>query len=74
MILPPNRAINFRGTTRGFWLKVNRIILGSFLRECSFDRVTHRWNMTLGCASYGPTNWQKWLLGEKEGLEHIKFA
>jgi len=22
----------------------------------------------------GSTTWQEWLLGEKEGLEHIKFA
>lgn len=28
----------------------------------------------LGCMSYGSTAWQEWLLGEKEGLEHIKFA
>lgn len=28
----------------------------------------------LGCMTYGSTKWQGWLLGEKEGLEHIKFA
>jgi len=28
----------------------------------------------LGCMSYGSTEWQGWVLGEKEGLEHIKFA
>lgn len=28
----------------------------------------------LGCMSYGSNAWQEWLLGEKEGLEHIKFA
>ncbi|KAF9793045.1 Aldo/keto reductase [Thelephora terrestris] len=28
----------------------------------------------LGCMSYGSTKWQGWLLGEKEGMEHIKFA
>jgi hypothetical protein len=24
--------------------------------------------------SYGSSEWQDWVLGEKEGLEHIKFA
>jgi len=28
----------------------------------------------LGCMTYGSTTWQEWMLGEKEGLEHIKFA
>jgi len=28
----------------------------------------------LGCMSYGDTEWQEWVLGEKEGLEHIKYA
>jgi len=28
----------------------------------------------LGCMSYGDSGWQEWVLGEKEGIEHIKFA
>jgi len=28
----------------------------------------------LGCMSYGDSKWQEWVLGEKEGIEHIKFA
>ncbi|KAF9653315.1 Aldo/keto reductase [Thelephora ganbajun] len=28
----------------------------------------------LGCMSYGSPEWQDWVLGEKEGFEHIKFA
>ncbi|OJT08542.1 Versiconal hemiacetal acetate reductase [Trametes pubescens] len=28
----------------------------------------------LGCMSYGHTGWQSWVLGEKEGIEHVKFA
>jgi len=28
----------------------------------------------LGTMSYGSTNWQKWLLGEEEGIKHIKAA
>ncbi|KAH9890410.1 Aldo/keto reductase [Cubamyces lactineus] len=28
----------------------------------------------LGCMSYGDPGWQQWVLGEEEGLKHIKFA
>ncbi|KAG8882414.1 hypothetical protein FRB98_003720 [Tulasnella sp. 332] len=28
----------------------------------------------LGCMSYGSSNWQNWVLDEKEGIEHIKLA
>ncbi|KAK8858947.1 hypothetical protein IAR55_003178 [Kwoniella newhampshirensis] len=28
----------------------------------------------LGCMSYGDPDWQDWVLPEKEGIEHIKFA
>lgn len=28
----------------------------------------------LGCMSYGNPEWQKWVLGEEEGIEQIKFA
>ncbi len=28
----------------------------------------------LGCMSYGDSNWEKWVLGEEEGMKHIKFA
>jgi len=24
--------------------------------------------------SYGDSRWQEWILGEKDGIEHIKFA
>lgn len=30
--------------------------------------------IVLGCMSYGDSNWQEWVLGEKEGIEQIKFA
>lgn len=28
----------------------------------------------LGCMSYGSPDWQEWVLGEEEGIQHIKFA
>jgi len=28
----------------------------------------------LGCMSYGSPEWQDWVLGEEEGIKHIKFA
>ena len=28
----------------------------------------------LGCMSYGDPGWQDWVLGEEEGLKHIKYA
>lgn len=28
----------------------------------------------LGCMSYGTPDWAPWVLGEKEGIEHIKYA
>ncbi|RDX41300.1 Aldo/keto reductase [Lentinus brumalis] len=28
----------------------------------------------LGCMSYGDPNWEKWVLGEEEGMKHINFA
>ncbi|WVQ82243.1 hypothetical protein IAT38_004371 [Cryptococcus sp. DSM 104549] len=28
----------------------------------------------LGCMSYGDPEWQDWVLGEKDGIEHIKYA
>ena len=28
----------------------------------------------LGCMSYGTPEWQKWVLGEEEGIAQIKFA
>jgi aryl-alcohol dehydrogenase-like predicted oxidoreductase len=28
----------------------------------------------LGCMSYGTPEWQGWVLGEEEGLKHIKAA
>ena len=28
----------------------------------------------LGMMSYGDPSWQKWVLGEKEAIEHVKFA
>ena len=31
-------------------------------------------NLLLGCMSYGSPEWQDWVLGEKQALEHIKFA
>ncbi|KAG8943124.1 hypothetical protein FRC04_003204 [Tulasnella sp. 424] len=30
--------------------------------------------LILGCMSYGSPDWQSWVLGEEEGLEHIKAA
>jgi hypothetical protein len=30
--------------------------------------------MILGCMSYGTPEWQKWVLGEEEGIAQIKFA
>ncbi|KAG8909641.1 hypothetical protein FRC00_009744 [Tulasnella sp. 408] len=30
--------------------------------------------LILGCMSYGSPNWQGWVLGEEEGLKHIKAA
>ena len=30
--------------------------------------------LILGCMTYGSKDWQPWLLGEKEGIEHIKAA
>ena len=28
----------------------------------------------LGMMSYGESRWQQWVLGEKEAIEHVKFA
>ena len=28
----------------------------------------------LGCMSYGTPEWQDWVLGEEDGIKHIKFA
>ena len=28
----------------------------------------------LGMMSYGDSRWQQWILGEKEAIEHVKFA
>ena len=28
----------------------------------------------LGMMSYGDRRWQQWVLGEKEAIEHVKFA
>jgi len=28
----------------------------------------------LGCMSYGSSKWQRWVLEEKEAIEHIKYA
>ena len=28
----------------------------------------------LGCMSYGSPEWEPWVLGEEEGLKHIKAA
>jgi hypothetical protein len=28
--------------------------------------------LILGCMTYGNKEWRPWLLGEKEGIEHIK--
>ena len=28
----------------------------------------------LGMMSYGDPHWQEWILGEKEAIEHVKFA
>lgn len=28
----------------------------------------------LGCMSYGDPAWQNWVLGEEEGIKHIKYA
>lgn len=28
----------------------------------------------LGCMSYGTPEWQPWVLGEEESIEHIKAA
>ncbi|KAI0047529.1 Aldo/keto reductase [Auriscalpium vulgare] len=30
--------------------------------------------IVLGCMSYGTPDWEKWVLGEEEGISHIKFA
>ncbi|KAI0304260.1 Aldo/keto reductase [Multifurca ochricompacta] len=30
--------------------------------------------LILGCMSYGSPEWQKWILGEEEGIEQIKYA
>ncbi|VDC06589.1 unnamed protein product [Peniophora sp. CBMAI 1063] len=30
--------------------------------------------IVLGCMSYGSSEWQGWVLGEEESLEHIKYA
>ncbi|KAG8943121.1 hypothetical protein FRC04_003201 [Tulasnella sp. 424] len=30
--------------------------------------------LILGCMSYGSPEWQSWVLGEEEGIEHIKTA
>ena len=45
-----------------------------FLVESLLNRGTYRRDAALGCMSYGSSKWQEWLLGEKDGLEHIKFA
>ena len=57
-------------------LKVSRIILGSFSHfgDHFLGRSTYRRGTSLGCMSYGSAKWEEWILGEKEGLEHIKFA
>ncbi|WVN90348.1 uncharacterized protein L203_105584 [Cryptococcus depauperatus CBS 7841] len=31
-------------------------------------------SIILGCLSYGDPVWSEWILGEKEGIEHIKYA
>lgn len=28
----------------------------------------------LGCMSYGSPEWMEWVLGEEEGIKHIKYA
>ena len=28
----------------------------------------------LGTMQYGSTGWQKWVIGEEEAIEHIKYA
>ncbi|KAJ1308428.1 hypothetical protein OPQ81_004133 [Rhizoctonia solani] len=30
--------------------------------------------ITLGTMSYGSPEWQRWVLGEEEGIKHIKLA
>ncbi|KAI0321428.1 aryl-alcohol dehydrogenase [Amylostereum chailletii] len=30
--------------------------------------------IVLGCMSYGNPNWQPWVLGEEEAIQHIKYA
>ena len=30
--------------------------------------------LSSGTMSYGDPEWAGWLLGEKEGIEHVKFA
>jgi aryl-alcohol dehydrogenase-like predicted oxidoreductase len=30
--------------------------------------------IVLGCMTYGSPEWQGWVLGEEEGLQHIKAA
>ena len=32
------------------------------------------YQIILGVASYGSSDWQGWVLGEEAGLEHIKYA
>jgi hypothetical protein len=67
----------FYSATWELWAESQPNYLGFVLMfpgESLLDRGTYRCDTVLGCMSYGSTKWQEWLLGEKDGLEHIKFA
>ena len=71
------QSLLFYSTTRELWAESQPNHLGFVvvpLDECSICRGAHRRDTALGCMSYGSSKWQEWILGEKEGMEHIKFA
>ena len=50
----------------GLKLFVNAVRLGNSGLKVS--------KIILGCMSYGSPKWQEWVLGEEEGIKHIKYA
>ena len=72
-----NPASDFYSATWKFWTESQPNHLGfvsAYADGYPPNSVSYLWDTTLGCMSYGSTKWQEWILGEKEGLEHIKFA
>ena len=68
----------FHSATWEFWTESQQDHLGfviAFLGKTSASQKCSSAGCLIpGCMTYGSTKWQGWLLGEKEGLEHIKFA